>query len=299
MSTSELKIESALQNKAVTDLAERANELKETIVRSQSNPWKLVNLREVWRYRELIYFLSWRDIKVRYKQAAFGVAWVIAQPLFSMLTFTFLFGRVAKMESDGLPYAAFSFCALVPWNYFVSAINKGSLSLAGSGALFSKVYFPRLIIPIAAVAAGVVDYVIAMGSLVLVLAWYGFYPQLSWLVGIPLLSFAMVALACGMSLWLGALNVKYRDVGHLLPFFIQLWMFLTPIVYPLSAIPARYSAWARLNPMTGIIEAYRSVIFNRPFDWSSMSFSLLITAVMLISGMFYFSRTERKFADIV
>lgn len=299
MSTSELKIESALQNKAVTDLAERANELKETIVRSKSNPWKLVNLREVWRYRELIYFLSWRDIKVRYKQAAFGVAWVIAQPLFSMLTFTFLFGRVAKMESDGLPYAAFSFCALVPWNYFVSAINKGSLSLAGSGALFSKVYFPRLIIPIAAVAAGVVDYVIAMGSLVLVLAWYDFYPQLSWLVGIPLLSFAMVALACGMSLWLGALNVKYRDVGHLLPFFIQLWMFLTPIVYPLSAIPARYSAWARLNPMTGIIEAYRSVIFNRPFDWSSMSFSLLITAVMLISGMFYFSRTERKFADIV
>jgi|694.fasta_scaffold56126_2 lipopolysaccharide transport system permease protein len=299
MSTGELKIESSLQNNRINEMTSQAEGLKETVVTSKNNPWKLVNLREVWRYRELIYFLSWRDIKVRYKQAAFGVAWVIAQPLFSMLTFTFLFGRVAKMESDGLPYAAFSFCALVPWNYFVSAINKGSLSLAGSGALFSKVYFPRLIIPIAAVAAGVVDYVIAMGSLVLVLAWYGYYPQLSWLVGIPLLSFAMVALACGMSLWLGALNVKYRDVGHLLPFFIQLWMFLTPIVYPLSAIPERFSNWARLNPMTGIIEAYRSVIFNRPFDWASIGFSLGITALMLISGMFYFSRTERKFADIV
>ncbi|NBX92235.1 MAG: ABC transporter permease [Proteobacteria bacterium] len=299
MKASELKLETPFESPNTPTPSEEQIPKTETVVRSSRGSWNLINLDELWRYRELIYFLCWRDIKVKYKQAAFGVAWVVAQPLFTMVTFTFLFGRVAKMDSEGLPYSAFSFCALVPWNYFVSAINRGSLSLAGSGALFSKVYFPRLVIPIASVMAGLLDYVIAVGTLVLVLGWYGYYPQVQWLLGIPALTCSMVALACALSFWLGALNVKYRDVGHLLPFFVQLWMFLTPIVYPLSAIPKRFHLWAKLNPMTGIIEAYRSVFFNRICDWQALGISLAMTVCLLISGMFYFAKTERKFADIV
>lgn len=278
---------------------QNSESLSEILIQPRSSAWKLINLREVIRYRELIYFLSLRDIQVKYKQAAFGVAWVIAQPLFMMLSYTFLFGKVARMNSEGLPYAVFSFSALVPWSFFIGAIQKGSLSLVGSGSLFSKVYFPRLIIPLAAVFAGLLDYVISLLCLFVILAFYGFFPKPSWLLGLPLLTVWIFILATGISFWLGALNVKYRDVGHVLPFLVQVWMFLTPIVYPLGVIPERFRFLIKWNPMVGIIDTYRAILFERASDPIAISISLCITAILFVTGATYFARTERSFADIV
>jgi lipopolysaccharide transport system permease protein len=271
----------------------------EILIESRASLRQSLRLRELWSYRELIYFLSLRDIKVRYKQAVFGVAWVIAQPLFTVLTYTFLFGKVAKMASDGLPYSVFVFSALVPWTYFTSAINKGSMSLVGSGALFSKVYFPRLVIPLAAVMSGLLDYAISFLCMVLVLAYYGIYPQWEWIFGVPAVTLWIFILSSGVSFWLGALNVKYRDVGHIIPFIVQIWMFTTPILYSISVIPERFQLWVRLNPMFGLIEAYRSVIFSRDIDWLSVNLSLALTLVVFLSGSVYFAKTERSFADII
>jgi len=273
--------------------------LSETIIEPRSSAWKLINLREVIQYRELIYYLSLRDIQVKYKQAALGIAWVVAQPLFMMLSYTFLFGKVARMDSEGLPYAVFSFSALVPWSFFTGAIQKGSLSLVGSGSLFSKVYFPRLIIPLAAVFAGLLDYLVSLICLFLVLAYFGFAPKVSWALGLPIVTGWMFLLATGISCWLGALNVKYRDVGHVLPFLIQIWMFLTPIVYPLKVIPERFQVLLKLNPMLGVIETYRSILFDKPFDPLAIAISLAITGILCVSGAAFFARTERSFADIV
>lgn len=272
---------------------------EEILIESRSSFRKALDLRELWRYRELIYFLSLRDIKVRYKQAVLGIAWVIVQPLFTVLTYTFLFGKVAKMASDGLPYSVFVFAALVPWNYFTSAMNKGSMSLVGSGALFSKVYFPRLIIPLAAVCSVFLDYVISFICLTVVLAFFGIYPHWSWLIGVPLVTVWIIMLSSGVSFWLGALNVKYRDVGHVIPFVVQVWMFATPILYSISVIPERFQILAKFNPMFGLIEAYRSVLFNRSLDTSSVSFSLVMTLIIFLTGMIYFAKTERSFADII
>jgi len=271
----------------------------EILIESRASLRQSLKLSELWNYRELIYFLSLRDIKVRYKQAVFGVAWVIAQPLFTVLTYTFLFGKVAKMASDGLPYSVFVFSALVPWTYFISALNKGSMSLVGSGALFSKVYFPRLVIPLAAVLSSLLDYAISFLCMVLVLAFYGIYPRWSWLLGVPVVTFWIFVLSSGVSFWLGALNVKYRDVGHIIPFVVQIWMFATPILYSISVIPQRFQMWINLNPMFGLIEAYRSVIFAREIDWSSTGISLVLTLLVFVTGSIYFAKTERSFADII
>ncbi len=273
--------------------------VSEILIQSKTSVWKLINLKEIIRYRELIYFLSLRDIQVKYKQAALGVAWVVAQPLFMMLSYTFLFGKVARMDSEGLPYAAFSFSALVPWSFFVGAIQKGSLSLVGSGSLFSKVYFPRLVIPLAAVVAGLLDYFISLICLFVILAFFGFTPKLSWFVGLPIVTLWIFILASGISFWLGALNVKYRDVGHILPFLVQVWMFLTPIVYPLGVIPERFQIWLKCNPMVGVIDTYRAILFERPLDPLAMGLSLGISVILFASGATYFARTERSFADIV
>ncbi|NBX76303.1 MAG: ABC transporter permease [Proteobacteria bacterium] len=271
----------------------------EILIESRVSLRQSLKLRELWSYRELIYFLSLRDIKVKYKQAVFGVAWVIVQPLFTVLTYTFLFGKVAKMASDGIPYSVFVFSALVPWTYFTSAMNKGSMSLVGSGALFSKVYFPRLVIPLAAVMSGLLDYMISFFCMVLVLAYYGIYPQWGWIVGVPAVTLWIFILSSGVSFWLGALNVKYRDVGHIIPFIVQIWMFTTPILYSISVIPQKFQMWIKLNPMYGLIETYRSVIFSRPIEWASLSVSLALTLIILVSGSVYFAKTERSFADII
>lgn len=272
---------------------------QEILIQSRASLWQSINLPELWRYRELIYFLSLRDIKVRYKQAVFGIAWVVAQPLFTVLTYTFLFGKVAKMASDGLPYSVFVFAALVPWTYFTSATSKGSMSLVGSGSLFSKVYFPRLVIPLAAVLSGLVDYIISFICMALVLAYYGMYPTWGWLVGIPVVTCWILLLSSGVSFWLGALNVKYRDVGHIIPFLIQVWMFATPILYSWSVIPERFQVWIKLNPMVGLIEAFRAILFSRTVDVSNIGISILITMIIFVSGMIYFAKTERSFADII
>lgn len=267
------------------------------MIQAKKNTW--VNWSEVWNYRELIGFLAIRDIKVKYKQASLGVLWVLAQPVFTMLTYTFLFGRVAKLDSEGLPYSIFSFAGLVPWAFFSSSLGKGSNSLVGGGALLSKVYFPRIIIPLASLIAGLLDYALALLSLFILMAFYGLEPQLNWLVGLPLLTVWIFTLAFGISCWLGSLNVKYRDVGHLLPFLTQVWMFATPVVYSIKVLPEKYLAFLYLNPMVGIVEAFRGLLFQRPVDLSLIFSSLILTMVVFLFGVRYFSKTERTFADII
>lgn len=258
-----------------------------------------LNWTEVWNYRELIGFLALRDIKVKYKQATLGLLWVLAQPVFMMLTYTFLFGRVARLDSEGLPYSVFSFAGLVPWAYFSGSLSRGSNSLVGGGALFSKVYFPRIIIPLASLLAGLLDYALALLTLIALMAFYGLYPKPEWLFGLPLLTLWIFALAFGMSCWLGSLNVKYRDVGHILPFLTQVWMFATPIVYSLEVLPKKYLPLLYLNPMVGLIEAFRGLLFQRPMNLELMISSLIITIVVFLFGVRYFSKTERTFADII
>jgi len=255
--------------------------------------------REVWRYRELIWFLALRDIKVKYKQAFLGLIWVLAQPLFMMVTYTFLFGRVAGLDSEGLPYSVFSFSGLVPWAYFSGALGRGSHSLVGGGALFSKVYFPRIIIPLASLVSGLLDYVLALLSLFSIMAFYGFFPKVGWILGVPLVTLWLFILVFGMSCWLGSLNVKYRDVGHLLPFLIQVWMFATPVVYSLKVLPEKYQPFTYLNPLVGVIEAFRGILFGKPVEAGLIISSLVITGIVFQLGVSYFSKTERTFADII
>lgn len=273
--------------------------LPQLVIRNKVTFWQLLDVKEIWGYRELIYFLTVRDLKVRFKQATLGIAWVLAQPLFLMITYTFLFGKVAKLDSQGVPYQLFSFCALIPWGFFSSAIAKGSLSLTGSGSLFSKVYFPRVIIPISAILAGVIDYLVGLISFLIMMALHGYYLNWTWVLGIPLILIWLFVLSCGVSFWLGALNVKYRDVTHLLPFLVQVWMFLTPVVYSFSVLPEKYQMAARLNPMVGIILSTRSVFFNLPFDVLAIELSLVTTVLIFFSGLVYFLKTERSFADII
>ena len=269
------------------------------IISPQTSFWQTLNLAELWRCRELLYFLAWREIKVRYKQAALGISWALIQPLAAMLIFTLFFGKIAKMPSDGLPYPVFSYSAMLLWTYFTSALGKGSNSLVGGSALYSKIYFPRLIIPISAILPALVEYLIAFLVLIPLLFYY--HVTLSWavLVFVPLFTVMATALALGLSLWLSALNVKYRDVSHVLPFLIQLWMYATPIVFPLSFVPEKYRIFVKLNPMTGIIEGFRKGLVTSHFDWWATSISALAIVVTLAGGAFYFGRTEKSMVDLV
>jgi len=272
--------------------------LKITLIRG-SEQQKWICWKEVWEHRELIVFLVIRDIKVKYKQASLGILWVLAQPLFMMLTYSFLFGRVAGLDSEELPYSVFSFAGLVPWAYFSGAMGRGSLSLVGGAALFSKVYFPRVIIPVSSLLAGLMDYGLSLATLFLVMAFHGLSPSFHCLWGIPILTFWIFLLAFGMSCWFGSLNVKYRDIGHVLPFLTQVLMFATPVVYSMRVLPHQYLPFVYLNPLAGIIEAYRGVLFNRPVDPLLLGSSILITIVVFLTGLRYFSKTERSFADII
>jgi lipopolysaccharide transport system permease protein len=282
-------------------------------VRIRPQPgWRAVNLRELWKYRELLYFLTWRDIKVRYKQTLLGAAWAVIQPLFSMILFTLLFQKMAKMPSENIPYPLFSFAALLPWTYFAYAITTGSNSLIGSANLVTKVYFPRLIIPGSSVVGGLVDYCITLVVLFLLIAGYVIAAQMGYDVGgeihlppwsifftLPLLTLITSAIALGASLWLSALNVQYRDVRYVLPFLLQLWMYASPVVYPLTKVPEQYRWIVALNPMAGVIEGYRSAFFNRSWDVSSLTVSLGVGTILLISGALFFRRVERTFADVI
>lgn len=254
---------------------------------------------DLWRYRELFYFLAWRDVKVRYKQTALGVAWAVLQPLLTMVVFTVLFGRLGNLPNDGIPYPVFYFGALLPWSYFSSTLVNSGNSLVVNANLLTKVYFPRVILPSSAAVSGLVDFAVGFVLLLVIMGYYGIAPG-SGLLLWPLLITLLCAFTLGVSLILAALNVKYRDVKYTLPFLVQLWLFATPVIYPTSMIPERYRVILALNPLTGIIDAFRaSLVPVRPIDWSLLWMSALITLTVLAAGIVYFKRTERAFADIV
>ncbi len=261
--------------------------------------WVSLKLREVWASHELLYFLVWRDIKVRYKQTALGAAWAIIQPLLTMVVFSLFFGRLAKVPSDGIPYPLFSFTALVPWTFFATGLTMSSNSLVGSANLVQKVYFPRLIIPIATVLSGLVDFAIAMLVLFAMMAWYHVAPtwNVLWLPAFILLA---CVTALGVGLWLSAMNVKYRDVRFVVPFLAQLWMYATPVAYPSSLLPPPWRALFGLNPMAGVIEGFRWALLGVNTQPGPMLIASSLAAIaILASGAFYFRRMERLFADII
>jgi homopolymeric O-antigen transport system permease protein len=258
----------------------------------------LVDLKSLWEYHELLYFLTWRDVKVRYKQTALGAAWAVVQPLFTTIIFSIFFGKLAGLPSDGIPYPLFAYAALMPWTFFSNAINSSGNSLVGSAHLITKVYFPRMIVPAAAVAAGLIDLIIALGILVVLMAYYGV--GMTWsLLTVPALVAMTALLAVAVGMWMSALNVKYRDIRYALPFAIQLTMFVTPIIYPVSLVPSRWRWLLAFNPLAGIIEGYRSAFFGRPFDWPMLAISAAITFALLFCAARHFRRLERAFADII
>ena len=263
-----------------------------------SAKWEALNLRDLWAYRELVYFLTWRDVKVRYKQTLLGAAWAVIQPLAATIVFWLFFGRLAGVGSDGIPYPVFAYAGLMVWTFFSNALNNSGNSLIGNANLITKVYFPRMIIPGAAVAAGLVDLAIAFVILIVLMIHYGIHATVNLLI-LPLPVMLTALLALGMGLWTSALNVKYRDIRYALPFGIQLWMFATPIVYPASLVPDKWRGLLMLNPMTGIVEAYRAALFGSRMDWQALGVSALITLVVLVYSAFAFKRMERSFADIV
>jgi len=261
--------------------------------------WVPVNLKEIWNYRELLYFLTKRDIKVRYKQTVLGGLWAIIQPVFTMVVFTIFFGRLAKLPSDGIPYPIFVYVGLLPWTYFANAVSASGNSLVGSANLITKIYFPRLIVPISASLAGLLDFFIAMLILGVMMIYYQFIPGVGILL-FPLLIGLTFLCAVGAGLWLSALNVQYRDIRYAIPFLIQIWMFVSPVIYPVSIVNDKYQWILALNPMGGVINAYRaSILGHLPIDWGLLGISTAIIIMIFLSGLYYFKRMERIFADVV
>jgi lipopolysaccharide transport system permease protein len=264
-----------------------------------SRGWVSLKLAELWEYRELLYFLTWRDIKVRYKQTALGVAWAIIQPFFTMLIFYFSFGKLAKVPSDGLPYPLFCYAALAPWSFFSNGLAQSSNSLVGNSNLITKVYFPRLTIPLATVLSGVVDFALAFLLLLGMMAWYGVAPSVQ-VVFLPLFLLLALATSLGVGLWLSALNIKYRDVRYVVPFVTQFWMLATPIAYPSSLLSESWRTIFGLNPMSGVVEGFRwALLGTGQAPGGLLLASSIASLVILIGGAFYFRRMEKTFADIV
>jgi lipopolysaccharide transport system permease protein len=260
--------------------------------------WRVIDWREIWQYRDLFYFLVFRGIKARYAQSVLGVGWAVIQPFFAMVVFTIVFGNLANVDSDGAPYALFSFSALVPWTYFANAVTEGTQSLTQNSNMIRKVYFPRLLVPLAASASKLVDFAIAMVILLGLLLWYGRLPNIG-IVTLPLLIALMVLSAAGLGLWLSALAIQYRDVNHGVGFLMQLLMYAAPVVYPTSLIPERYQMYYSLNPMVGVIEGFRSAILGtRDIPWSFLGVGAVTANLIFISGLYYFRRRERVFADV-
>jgi len=264
-----------------------------------SGGWRALDLRELWAYRELVYFLVWRDVKVRYKQTMLGASWAVIQPFFTMVVFSLFFGRLAGVPSDELPYPVFSYAALVPWTFFATGLTMSSNSLVSSQELLKKVYFPRLAIPLAPVLGGLVDLAIAFGVLLGMMWYYGIVPGLSALAVIPLLALAFTT-ALGVGLWLSAMNVQYRDIRHAVPFLVQIWLFATPIAYPSSLLPESWRVLYAINPMVGVVEGFRWALLGAETAPGPMIFvSVLASLLILGGGALYFRRMERTFADFV
>jgi lipopolysaccharide transport system permease protein len=272
---------------------------EQVIILRPSRGRRALELRELWEYRELLYFLVWRDIKVRYKQTVLGAAWAIMQPFFTMVVFSLFFGKLARMPSDGVPYPIFAYAALVPWTFFANGLSQSANSLVGSANLITKVYFPRLTMPIAGVLSGVVDFLLAFLVLVGMILYYGLTLSAGalWLPAFVLLAFVT---ALGVGFWLSALNVEFRDVRYVLPFIIQVWMFATPIAYPSTLLPQPWRTLYGLNPMAGVIEGFRwGLLGTDTAPGPIILVSALASLVILLSGAFYFRRLERTFADVV
>jgi lipopolysaccharide transport system permease protein len=260
--------------------------------------WLAINWGEIWRYRELLYFLAWRDVTVRYKQTVLGILWAFIQPFLKLVVFSVIFGGLAKIDSEGFPYPIFVYAGLLPWQFFSESLGRSSSSVAGSSNLITKVYFPRLIVPLSSAGACLVDFAISFAILFALMLWYGVPITLSTLAIIPLVALTILA-ALGAGILLSAFNVAYRDFQYLIPFGIQIWFFLTPVVYPVRAIPQKWQWMIALNPMTGIVDAYRSAILGKPFEWINLAISLVVTLVVFVVGLFYFRRMESSFADVV
>jgi len=261
--------------------------------------WQLIDFNELREYRDLFYFLVIRDIKVRYKQTVLGGLWAIIQPFFMMIVFTLFFGKLAKIPSDNIPYPIFNFSAMVAWTYFANALSNSGNSLVASANLVSKVYFPRIIIPLTPILAGLLDFNIAFLMLIVMMIYYNIYPTIM-IFFLPLLVVLMIFTTSGVGMFLSALNAKYRDIKYTIGFLVQVWMFSSPIVYPSSMVPEKYQLIYAINPMVGVIEGFRSILLGTiPFPTSMVIISFIVSSILLFFGMIYFKQTERFFADII
>ena len=268
------------------------------MVLEPGNSWTALNIRDLWQYRELFYFLIWRDVKVRYKQTVLGVVWVVLQPLLATLIFTVFLGVLARVPSDGLPYALVVYTGLLPWTFFSTAVTGSSTSIVGSAHLVTKVYFPRMIIPGAAIGGRLVDFAVALLLLVPIMFYYRITPTRNLLM-LPVLILAITLFTWGLGMWISALNVRYRDVGVILPVTIQLWMFVSPVAYPVSLVPANWRWLYFLNPLAGIIEGFRAAILGVAFSWGPLAYSGVVTLILFFYAAHVFRRMEKSFADII
>jgi lipopolysaccharide transport system permease protein len=279
-------------------LSRSGSELPVTVIRP-SRGWISLNLRDLWEYRELLYFLTWRDVKVRYKQTVLGAAWAIIQPFFTMVVFSLFFGKLAKVPSDGIPYPIFSYAALVPWAFFANGLSQSSTSLVASANLIQKVYFPRLVVPISSVISGAVDFVLAFVVLLGMMLYYGIVPTAA-VVWLPLLLLLALVTSLGVGLWLTAMNVQFRDVRYAVPFLVQAWMFATPIAYPSSLLDEPWRTLYGINPMAGVVEGFRwALLGTETAPGPIILVSAIVSVGLLVSGAFYFRRMEKTFADVV
>jgi lipopolysaccharide transport system permease protein len=258
----------------------------------------LAELSELWAYRELLYFLAWRDVKVRYKQTALGVAWALIQPVLTMVIFSIFFGRLAGVPSEGMPYPIFVYAGLLPWTFFSNAITSSGDSLVGDASLVTKVYFPRVVIPAAAVVAGLVDFALASVFFIAMMLYYGVHPGFGILM-LPALVLVIVVLALAVGTWLAALNVQYRDVRYAAPFFIQLWLFVTPVIYPVNLVPDRWRWLFYLNPLTGLVKTFRAALLGLPVQWFPLVVATVLTLMLLVYTAHSFRRAEARFADVI
>jgi lipopolysaccharide transport system permease protein len=286
------------QRETVAEEAPSSDEVPVTIIRP-SRGWISLDLRALWEYRELLYFLTWRDIKVRYKQTVLGAAWAIIQPFFTMVVFSFFFGKLAKMPSDDIPYPIFSYAALVPWTFFANGLSQSSTSLVASANLIKKVYFPRLVVPLSAVISGGVDFALAFVVLLGMMLFYGIVPTAA-VIWLPLLLLLALVTSLGVGLWLTAMNVQFRDVRYAVPFLVQAWMFATPIAYPSSLLDEPWRTLYGINPMAGVVEGFRwALLGTETTPGPIILVSALVAVGLLVSGAFYFRRMEKTFADVV
>ena len=261
--------------------------------------WIRINFRELWEQRELLYFFTWRDLKVRYKQTVLGVAWAVVQPVFLMVVFSVFFGGLAQIQTNGVPYPIFSYSALLPWTLFATSLLTGGTSITTNAAVITKVYFPRIFLPLSVVLDALGDFAIASVVLIVLMFYYGMIPTLA-IVLLPLFVLLAVVTSSGLALWFSALDARFRDIHYTIPFLTQLWLFATPVIYPASQIPANFQWIAALNPMYGVVEGFRWALLGQSFAFGPLSWiSVLASVVIFIGGLFYFQRTERRLADVV